>query len=1514
MAGKKIVSVLSALLILASAFSAAAASYQHGDKVNVTVTECWAFHGGRAPGETSTSNGGNRGNAYNNRLYWYESYAIDVLQIEGLYTPQYDRRTFFYCIHKWEPYGDKVNGQVQRQFYTSSSGNLFDSLYWNSLGAEKRRLLQLLSIYGFPARTPEKLGTPSVDDAYAATQAIAWEIVTGRRTLDGFTPNYKSAGNEAAPKVARAKDNATYFLDCYMHYAYDGNGHYIGEPTPALAAYDKIWADMARHDTLASFSGQTLTLTWDDATGAYTGSLTDTNGMLANSFLTTSLPFGISCDISGNAVTFNSQQEISKPVKVEFQKDLSTMCKSAPFAVLETINGEPGQEMMSGVMDDPRWFTLNLRTSSGRIEIEKQSADNIVAGMKFRIVGVDVNFDQTVTTGNDGRMSLSLPAGTFRVFEVDVPDRYETPPEQTVSVTEDNTTVVLFRNNYKYGSVRLVKSSEDGKVGDIPFRIVGNGVDRIITTQPDGTFLLDGLLPGIYEITEQTDDKYEPQATQRVTVVAGRTSTVTFNNVLKRGTLEVAKTSEDGLKKGMTFRLSGTSLSGLPVEQYAVTGLDGIARFEDVLISGDTPYLLEEVETPNRYVVPANQTAVIEWNKVTHKSFENVLKKWQAVVTKSDDETGTAQGGASLAGAVYGVFKGEQLIDRYETNAAGQFTTQYYPCGDDWTIRELSPSEGYLLNEIIYHVGVEPELYELEYNQTALDMVETVKKGRVALIKHNDDGSTGIEHPEVGAEFQLFLKSAGSYEKAEDSERDLLVCDEHGFARSKNLPYGLYTVVQTKGKEGTALMPAFDVFIQEDGQIYRYLINNATFEALVEIVKKDIETGKVIPAAGIGFKVRDTDTGDYVVQHINYPTPMDIDTFYTDSTGRLMLPEPLPFGHYEILEQCTAYGYVLSSEPVPFTVDGTQTTITVEKHNIAQKGQILVKKSGEVFSSVTESNGLYQPVYAVTGLPGAVYAIYADMDITTPDGTIRAKEGERVGTMETGPGGVGVSGPFYLGRYKLVEEQAPGNMVLNPEPQYVTLEYADQTLEITQAETEFTNERQKVEIMLKKVLKQDETFGLGMNGEILSVRFGLYAAEDLTAADGSTIPADGLLEIVSCDETGKAAFATDVPAGARLYVKEYSTDEHYQISDEKYPVVFEYAGQDVAVVHISVNNGTPIENDLIRGSILGKKVDEDGFGIGGALFGLFRPEETTFTEETALLTAESNVIGVFGFFNVPYGDWIVRELKPAPAFVLNETLYPVTISEQEETIEIVAENRYITGAVQTTKADAAYPDNKLSGAVFEVYADVDGNREFDATIDRPAGKLAETEPGIYRLDGLRYNGYFLHEAASPEGFLPDEGYYYFEIREDGKTVIVETEAGVGFLNQPVLGNIRVLKRDADTGEPLSGVVIGLFDTEGNEVARGVTEAGELLFEGIRYGCYELRELEAKEGYFLLKQPVSVEISEHGQTVTVELTNHKIPEIPQTGDSSGTAAGVCVALSGAACTALVLIGRRRRRHS
>lgn len=1063
------------------------------------------------------------------------------------------------------------------------------------------------------------------------------------------------------------------------------------------------------------------------------------------------------------------------------------------------------------------------------------------------------------------------------------------------------------------GSAKIVKTSEDGKVEGIRFHLSGNGVDKDVVSGKNGEILVENLRPGIYTVTEQVYNQYEPQETRRVTVVSGQTAAVIFSNTLKRGDLTVTKTSEDGLTEGVKFRLSGTSLSGLPVDEYAVTDSSGTAHFEDVLIGSG--YLLSEVDTGIQYVVPDDQTAAVEWNKVTEKSFRNILKKWNAAITKSDGETGTAQGDAGLAGAVYGVYKGDQLIDTYTTDSSGQFVTKYYTCGSDWSIRELQPSEGYLLNPEIYHVGAEPELYEIEYNSTALDVSETIRKGKIAVIKHHDDGSTQIETPEEGAAFEVYLKSAGSYENAKKSERDLLVCDENGFAETKELPYGVYVVKQTKGAEGTELMPAFDVFVNEDGEVYRYLINNAAFEALIEIVKKDAETGKVIPAAGIGFKVRNADTGEWITQHINYPTPMDIDTFYTDTTGKLMLPQALQYGNYELVEQCTAYGYVLSKEPVPFKVDGTQTVVTVEKYNVAQKGSITVSKSGEIFSSVTESDGIYQPVYALSGLKGAVYEIYAAEDIVTLDGTVRAKKGDLVSTIETDSSGKAESGLLYLGKYKIVEKAAPYGMTLNPEPQLAELSYAGQEVEVTASSAAFYNERQRVQIELSKVLEQDETFGIGMNGEILSVQFGLYAAEDLIAADGSVIPKDGLIEIMSCDENGKAVFTTDIPVGSSLYVKEYSADEHYLISSKSYPVLFEYAGQDIETVYISINNGEVISNDLIRGSVMGKKVDEDGFAVGGAVFGLFKAGETEFTDETALMTAESNEIGVFLFEDVPYGNWLIRELKPAPAFVLNENVYPVTVSENEEVSEIEIENRFITGAVQTTKVDAEYPDNKLTGAVFEVYVDADGNKEFDPDIDRPVGEMNEIEDGVYRMEGLRYNGYFLYEKSSPEGFLKDENYHYFEIRNDGETVIVENEAGVGFVNQPITGELEITKKDISDGKLLPGVGFRIKNEQGEVVAEGYTNEKGIAKFTLRYGKYTYQEFDPLDGYQLDETEYPFEIKEDGEIIKAEMINERIPipDIPQTGDDTnlGFFIGLgAIALGGLVASVIMYIKRKK----
>lgn len=825
-----------------------------------------------------------------------------------------------------------------------------------------------------------------------------------------------------------------------------------------------------------------------------------------------------------------------------------------------------------------------------------------------------------------------------------------------------------------YGSAKIVKVSEDGKVDGITFRIQGEGIDKTVKTANGGVFQLDNLKPGAYTVTEAEYEQYEPQEVRRITVISGQVTTVTFSNTLRRGDLTVKKTAEDGLTGGMKFRLYGTSLSGIEVNEYAVTDKNGVATFKDVLIG--TGYTLEEVDTPTRYVVPEKQTAAIEWNKVTNKSFDNVLKKFNVTVTKSDSEKGLPQGDASLAGAVYGIYKGNQLIDTYTTDANGSFTTKYYICGDDWTIREISPSEGYLINTESLHIGAEAKLYTVEYNiAKPLDSYEDIIKGKVAIIKHCDDGATKIETPEVGAEFEVYLKAAGSYENAGETERDILVCDENGFAETKDLPYGEYTVRQIKGWDGKELLAPFTVFVSEDGQVYRFLINNAPYEAIIEIVKKDAETGKIIPAAGIGFKVRNTDTGEYIVQHINYPTPTDIDTYYTDVTGKLMMPEKLPYGNYEIIEQCTAYGYVLDSAPIAFKVDGEKTIVTVEKFNMPQKGIIRISKSGEIFFSAVETDSVYSLVFADKNLAGATYEITAAEDIITPDGTLRYAKDMVVDTVITDENSVAESKALYLGKYTVRETKAPYGMVLNGTPKTVELTYAGETVEVTETAAEFYNERQKAALSLAKILGRDETFDIGDNGEILSVQFGLYAAEDLFAADGSFVPKDGLLEIANCDENGNITFVTDIPVGAKLYVKEIATDSHYILSDEKYPVTFDYAGQDTALVEIKANGGEAIKNDILYGSVKGLKIDrETEKPIVGAKFGLFRSAETEFTAENALITAVSGEDGTFLFENVPYGNWLIKELQPADGYLSNDEIYPVRISENGQTVGITVVN------------------------------------------------------------------------------------------------------------------------------------------------------------------------------------------------------------------------------------------------
>lgn len=1056
----------------------------------------------------------------------------------------------------------------------------------------------------------------------------------------------------------------------------------------------------------------------------------------------------------------------------------------------------------------------------------------------------------------------------------------------TYGTTVSDQMVGYLNLEVKTGNMKLIKTSEDGKVEGISFTITGEGYNATKTTNAAGEIDITDLNPGVYTVTEQSIDKYEPQATQRVTIVSGQTATVTFNNVLKRGSLEVTKTSEDGLAEGMTFHLSGTSLSGLPVDEYAVTDSTGVARFENVLIG--TGYVLEEVDTPIRYVVPEAQTATIEWNEVTDKTVNNILKKFRVTVTKSDVETGTPQGDGSLAGATYGLYKGDTLIDSFTTDENGQFTTGYYVCDSDWTIREINPSEGYLVDSTIHHVGAEPELYTIELNDTANDVTEQIIKGDIAIIKHTDDGETGIETPEEGAEFQIYLKAAGSYDAAKDSERDVLVCDENGFAQSKKLPYGTYIVHQTKGWEGRELMDDFEVYISQDGQTYRYLINNAAFESYIKVVKVDAETGVTIPYAGAGFQIYRPD-GSKVEMTFTYPTPTTIDTFYTNAEGYLVTPEKLEYGSgYSLVEVQAPYGYVLDSTPVYFDVtednsteEGGVTVIEVTKSNMAQKGVIKVSKTGEVFSSVQENEGVYQPVYEVTGLPGAVFEITALEDVYTPDGTLRYSAGEVVDTITTGEDGTAQSQPLYLGKFQVKEIEFPHGMADTGENiTEVELVYAGQEVEITETSASFYNQRQKALVTLDKVLEQDETFGIGMNGEITAVTFGLYAQEDITAADGSIIPADGLLEIVSVDENGQAMCKTDLPFGS-FYLKELSTDSHYLLNGETFPFSFEYGGPSLAVVEIAANNGEAVSNELIRGEIRGLKTDENGTGLSRAVIGLFQSDETEFTAENALATATSAEDGSFSFADVPFGDWVLKELESPAGFILSDEVIPVTVEEDGQVVEISLANERIYGNLRLTKVDKDYPDNKLTGAEFEVYRDTNGNKELDEG-DELLGKMEETSTGIYEMAHILYGGVFVKETKAPEGFLLDENAYYVEIAEHGKIYEVENEAGKGFVNAAQTGSLRIEKTSSDG--KVEGFSFRVTGANGYDQTFKTDKNGEIHIEGLRVGDYTVSEVSdgASASYVL---PADKTVTILADKTTVAQMHNELRDTPKTGDDS-----------------------------
>ena len=931
-------------------------------------------------------------------------------------------------------------------------------------------------------------------------------------------------------------------------------------------------------------------------------------------------------------------------------------------------------------------------------------------------------------------------------------------------------------------------------------------------------------------------------------------------------------------------------------------------------------YTISEKNVPIRYVVPADQTATLTSDATTTKTFKNILKKFTVEVTKQDSKTASEQGDGTLVGAVYGLYNDGELVDTYTTDENGYFKTKEYVCGN-YTVQEISPSEGYLLDETVYSVGAEAENYCIEHNSLSMTVTEDVIKGNIAMIKHSDDGSTQIETPEVGAEFEVYLKSSGSYANAVETERDYLTCDENGFAQTKDMPYGVYTVHQTVGWEGTVFIADFDVNISENGQTYRYLINNAKFESYIKIVKVDSETGKTIPYEGAGFEIYDSN-GQKISMTFSYPTPTTIDTFYTNSEGYLITPEVLPYGEYSLVEVQAPYGYALDKTPVAFSVslenaekENSFTIVKVEKQNTAQKGKISVRKTGDIFTSVTTASSAYTnengemivnpttytPVFADGDLSGAVFQVIAVEDIVTLDGTVRANVGDVVAEITTDENGYAETEPLYLGKYEVREIKAPYGYVLNNEPKDVELTYAGQEFEVRDTvNTAFENEYQGVRISLSKVMENDELFGIYGKDYYTSVRFGLFAAEDITAADGTVIPADGLLSEVSLDENMTAKFDVQIPFG-RYYVKEISTDEHYILNGEKYLVNFEYMGQDIRTVDIDCGQ---FVNLLKRGRIEGHKVDDKSEPLENAVFGLFTADCVKFSRDTAVMTSTSDENGYFEFDEIPYGEYIIHEIEAPRGYILSNKSYPVSISEDGEVIEITAENKPIT--VKISKRDIY--GNELKGAKMQII-DSEGNIVDEWTSDGTNHIVSKLGAGEY----------VLKEIAAPDGYVIATD-IKFSIDVYGNVTVENVDStAVSDNGYPLIvmvddtTKVRISKRDITTGEELPGATLQIIDENGNVVEEWVSTNEPHMIEGklIAGKEYTLKEIIAPEGYEITNE-IKFTVNADGSVTEVVMYDELTPKTttPYTGDNHSDFAAF--ALMGASLIIfLVLIISRKK---
>ena len=1000
------------------------------------------------------------------------------------------------------------------------------------------------------------------------------------------------------------------------------------------------------------------------------------------------------------------------------------------------------------------------------------------------------------------------------------------------------------------------------------------------------------------------------------------------------GSMKIVKTSEDGKVSGVRFRVTGNG-----VDTTVQTGTDGTIIVPNLKAGS---YTVTELDVPDQYVQPKSQTVTVKANETATVSFTNVLKKWKATITKVDAETGAAQGGASLAGAVYGVYHGSDLIDQYTTNASGQFTTKEYVCGDNWYIQEISPSSGYLLDTTKYPVGAEPDKYTLEHNQIPIGVKEQAIKGKIQIHKQYET-LEGMPKDEAAAEFQVYLKSAGSYDKAKASERDTIITSASGYAVTKNMPYGTYIVHQTKGGAGREFVDDFEVMISANNQTYSYELLNELKNGQLKIIKTS-DDGKV---EGIQFRV--TRLAD------NYSK-----VYTTDASG-LILTETLPIFEdnegktkyqyrVEELDTKETFGYALPDPQIVELSEGEIASVCF--HNvpieIGTKATVEGEKEVDPLDKVTLTDTV-----SYTGLvPGKEYrATGVLMDKETGEKLlVDGKEitAETVFVPETKNGSVDVTFIFDAtglhGKEIVVFEDLYRENVLLAT--HADINDEGQTIKVKNPEigTTASFEGEKEIDPLDKVTLTDtvsyKDLTPGKEYRVTGVLMDKSNGKELLI-NGEKVTAEATFVATEASGSVDVTFIFDatglhgkgIVVFEDLYRENALLATHADINDEgqtvkiKNPEIGTKATADskkeitadkITITDVvSYKDLTPGKEYKLTGVLMNKATNDklliDGKEITAEA--TFTPKATTgevemtFTFDARELTAETEVV----VFETLYRDGI-------------EIAVHADIEDEGQTVKILP----LHGSIMTTKVNADDPTDKISGATFGVYSDADGDGIFNAKTDKLVGTLQEGDTGVYTLDSLPYGKFFLHEDKAPEGFVQDNIYYPFEIKEDGQIVNFETVPGKDFPNKPIKGTVTTTKVDATNPQhKLSGAVFEIYrDADGDgRYTEGVDtligrmdeiETGFYSLSDLVYGKYLIYEAQAPANFVRDTIYYPFSITEDGQTVTFEtipgkdFPNSPVPNRPKTGSSRSVLPYIAFAGSALGLTTVLLVRRKKSR--